>query len=387
MEYEVPPKDFMPPQKTADSTRSNPQVKKIIIPSSEKIKSSFAVAKSQSKQFRKPRKALTTYNIFFKEERKRILDERGYKHAKDEKKFEGSVVLKKRGRPRGEKYKKKTPHHLIGFEDLSKMIGRRWANKKEEYKVKHNPIVENDQRRYKLEMAEYNKQRKALIERPETRTARHSRLSKLNDYDASNVPSGRCCEARNENKSNVRKKTKLGISNGYDYFVENNPRTIRSIGMSPEANLIKNSEITHNDLKLNVFETAYASTKHVRNKTPCAPESDKQIKLIEKHHASFNRSFHSPHNHPPSSDNYETPGQFLNIITDYEQPNVIYNSYSHTTSWQTPFYNDTSSNQQILHRTSCYTNQATSQKFYRLHESRRELDLSSSENKMENKYE
>ena len=154
--------------------------------------------------------------------------------------------------------------------------------------MKYKSIVENDQRRYKLEMEEYNKQKKAL-ESPDAKRARHSDQSKTICHEMSKIPNGSDWETRNKNESNVGKQIKLGgVSNGYDSFVENDYST-PSIDICPEDIFTKKFEITHENLELNGFEISHASKKHVINNTPYAPESDKDINPMENHPISFNQ--------------------------------------------------------------------------------------------------
>lgn len=92
----------------------------------------------------KPKRPLSAYNIFFKEERKRILE--SIPSANPEQPKDQAD-----GEKRGSK-KKKTPHGKIGFENLAKAIGQRWQelepDKAEYYKAK----AAEDMKRYKDQM-------------------------------------------------------------------------------------------------------------------------------------------------------------------------------------------------------------------------------------------
>ena len=75
--------------------------------------------------------------------RKTILAERGY--SENDKSIQIEACKNppnKRGRPRGPNYKKKNPHHVISFIDLTKEIAARWPYHKDEYSEKYGAIVE-----------------------------------------------------------------------------------------------------------------------------------------------------------------------------------------------------------------------------------------------------
>ena len=106
------------------------------------------VATSQDKEKKikkkpkdKPKRPLSAYNIFFKEERNRILEALPEGDPKPEN--------------AGGRKRKKKPHGKIGFESLAKVIGQRWqeltADQVDYYKKK----AEADMLRYKSEMEKY----------------------------------------------------------------------------------------------------------------------------------------------------------------------------------------------------------------------------------------
>lgn len=98
----------------------------------------------------KPKRPLSAYNIFFKEERHRILEE-----------IPESDTNNKTGE-KGGRIRKKRPHGKIGFESLAKTIGQRWQDlgpgQVEYYKEK----AQEDTQRHKKEMEKYlaNEKRK-----------------------------------------------------------------------------------------------------------------------------------------------------------------------------------------------------------------------------------
>ena len=99
----------------------------------------------------KPKRPLSAYNIFFKEERARLLS----KAPTD-------------GSDGGESSQKRTASGKIGFENLAKIIGGKWQDLQprevEYYKTKASADME----RYKKEMDEYNKKQSSAIQNDES---------------------------------------------------------------------------------------------------------------------------------------------------------------------------------------------------------------------------
>ena len=88
----------------------------------------------------KPKRPLSAYNIFFKEERHRILAEIPDEDAKQ------STSTRKR---------KKRPHGKIGFESLAKAIGKRWQALSDDELAVYKAKAQQDLQRYKQEMKVY----------------------------------------------------------------------------------------------------------------------------------------------------------------------------------------------------------------------------------------
>jgi hypothetical protein len=134
---------------------------------------SNAPTETKTKKVRKkpkdrPKRPLSAYNIFFKEERARILQEiptekdEKESAAKDESKekdekvekveeeqeppVDGSKPIRKR---------KKLPHGKIGFESLAKVIGQRWQDLESDEVKYYKDKAEEDMKRYKIEMEVY----------------------------------------------------------------------------------------------------------------------------------------------------------------------------------------------------------------------------------------
>lgn len=100
-----------------------------------------------------PSRPLSAYNLFFKDERQRILDSLPTNNPSNKK--EGPEDVKD---PRDEitwPGKRRRPHGKIGFENLAKEIGSRWKLIDEETKEYYKKLALEDLQRYSREMQEY----------------------------------------------------------------------------------------------------------------------------------------------------------------------------------------------------------------------------------------
>jgi len=126
----------------------------------------------------KPKRPLSAYNIFFKDERQKILagipDKKGEGGENEEedskvKKEEGGGEAKEGeakegdGKKGGGKKRKRVPHGKIGFESLAKIVGQRWKELPPEELESYKKRAEQDMKRYRKEMEAYvQKQREGL---------------------------------------------------------------------------------------------------------------------------------------------------------------------------------------------------------------------------------
>jgi HMG (high mobility group) box len=85
-------------------------------------------------------------NIFFKEERQRILEKIPEGEEPNAPSACGDAKTRKR---------KKRPHGKIGFENLAKVIGQRWQELTPEQVEYYKKKAEEDMKRYKDQMEEY----------------------------------------------------------------------------------------------------------------------------------------------------------------------------------------------------------------------------------------
>lgn len=114
---------------------------------------------SKKKVKGKPKRPLSAYNLFFKDERERILNSLPGKEGKSEEEDDSKIHAKPEedekdpqgADPKGGKGKK-TPHGKIGFESLAKLIGKRWQELDSAEVDKYKKLADEDAKRYKLEM-------------------------------------------------------------------------------------------------------------------------------------------------------------------------------------------------------------------------------------------
>jgi hypothetical protein len=119
-----------------------------------KAKATVQKKKKKAKQFRAkkpkdmPRRPLSGYNIFFKEERARMLAESNEKRGPGETEGEGETKDGKEIVPvKGAK---------IGFEVMAKTVGKRWKELPEEELARYKAMAKLDMERYRREMDGYH---------------------------------------------------------------------------------------------------------------------------------------------------------------------------------------------------------------------------------------
>ena len=95
----------------------------------------------------KPKRPLSAYNIFFKEERQRILDNLP----------ESSTIPDAASEEKPKRKRAHKPHGKIGFENLAKLIGERWHSLNPESADYYRKLAEEDSLRYRSEMEVYLK--------------------------------------------------------------------------------------------------------------------------------------------------------------------------------------------------------------------------------------
>ncbi|KAL7465326.1 hypothetical protein ACHAXS_005654 [Conticribra weissflogii] len=145
-----------------------------LIASSEALKNVTTKAKKASKKKvkGKPKRPLSAYNLFFKEERERILesipesdqkkrikisiDGKGMSKSEENRDPKFDICHEKRCDAKDfdqkDKNGKKIPHGKIGFENLAKLIGKRWQELEPDKAAKYKKLAGKDMKRYKEEM-------------------------------------------------------------------------------------------------------------------------------------------------------------------------------------------------------------------------------------------
>ena len=101
----------------------------------------------------KPKRPLSAYNVFFKEERNRLLEER--RKAESGRKEQNDISTTSEHSKKKADGKKKS-RDKIGFESLAKVIGHRWQELTSEQVNYYKRKADEDMVRYKREMEAYN---------------------------------------------------------------------------------------------------------------------------------------------------------------------------------------------------------------------------------------
>jgi hypothetical protein len=130
-------------------------------PSSNAITNSVEYQRTYIKKQGKPTRPLSAYNIFFKEERQKILQ-----GSPDSADSDGAMDKK----PSAKKSKSSKTKRKVGFEDMAKIIAQRWDTVKSDPNQKryYQDLADQDKHRYQTELAEWKRQRSdELTERRE----------------------------------------------------------------------------------------------------------------------------------------------------------------------------------------------------------------------------
>ncbi len=110
--------------------------------------------KRRKKDKNKPKRPLSAYNLFFKDEREKILQQ-----IPKESEIEVDEKITWPG-------KKRPPHGKISFEELARTIGARWQSLDKESKLHYKKKADEDLERYATEMKIYDKRSKQQFKSP-----------------------------------------------------------------------------------------------------------------------------------------------------------------------------------------------------------------------------
>ncbi|KAL3939144.1 MAG: hypothetical protein SGARI_001476 [Bacillariaceae sp.] len=111
-------------------------------------------ARKKQQDAAKPKRPLSAYNIFFREERQRILDALPQEILKQDAKDE-SMRTSSGSRRRKQLSAKEILHRKVDFHRLAKMVGRRWRELGPSEMEQYKSIANQDLQRYKKEMHAY----------------------------------------------------------------------------------------------------------------------------------------------------------------------------------------------------------------------------------------
>jgi len=103
----------------------------------------------------RPKRPLSAYNIFFKYERTRIMDEL---EDEDSSRLSPSIA-------KGSSKQAKRGKSPISFQDMARMISKRWKDSSESTKAEYQKLAQKDKERYQMEKAVYVKRQLKDLER------------------------------------------------------------------------------------------------------------------------------------------------------------------------------------------------------------------------------
>ena len=106
----------------------------------------------------RPKRPLSAYNFFFKDERAKMIAEAPGEVPSD-------VVSDHSSSCGGRKRKKQKPHRKVGFEEMARVIGRKWKTLDPELRPRYQAMAEEEKKRYKANMDAYMGRQRDDIEK------------------------------------------------------------------------------------------------------------------------------------------------------------------------------------------------------------------------------
>lgn len=130
----------------------------------------------------KPKRPLSAYNYFFKEDRARLVaivqnEENAAELRENNPDITDDTVSKLR-----------KADGKISFEEMGKIIGKRWKDIIKEKKEKYENLASQDTDRYKVEMQKYNEKQKEIREKNKITAQLHAQMAVTQAQQASMLP-------------------------------------------------------------------------------------------------------------------------------------------------------------------------------------------------------
>lgn len=328
----------------------------------------------------KPKRPLSIYNIFFQEERIRILEERGYAtkdsviegqetQVQNDSKcnFSKEAIKKKRGRPRGKNYRKRKPHRMIGFQDLAKCISKRWQSKKKEYERLHGTMVEEKRQRYKEDMIAYKKKKQDILENLQT-SETNSEVNRYDPFICQNEGKGKLtCSYEilhgredNENSDLFFEIEPLNMFDKYGVWNECNALDIEKCTLDlqhhqhhngylsfPASNALCRDQSQMSVKKDSSYMDMTQSTRFANNEQfpiyvhPCNNSGPYRTNGQPSHNYDVSKHAATYHNLPPD---YGTDSYHHSAMNGIHGGSMCYNSHGHFNQNQGPHLNQRSDN-------------------------------------------
>jgi len=149
-------------------TSRSSQNSKTPVPTKAKLKTKKLKVKNSEGETSKPKRPLTSYNIFFQEERKKLLDK-----IPDTKQ---PPIFNKKNPSRA------PPHGKIPFQTLAKLIGIEWKKCNEDRRQHYQGMADQDRKRYDSEMEVWKSKQAIEMSKRQEKLAQQIDPRLMQDY-------------------------------------------------------------------------------------------------------------------------------------------------------------------------------------------------------------